>query len=547
MTYRKTGEISENNYGILSENANNILILIRLSVYFFLIAFVFILNVIFEEKTYFALSDFSFHSLKGTIFLNIGILIAFFSILIFFCTRFLPSRVLYYIQTAFDFSIISYLVISTGFVESPFLVFYALIVVSLSFFEGFKGGITVILSFVVLFIYSFIYFDLINSINFSAYQFILIIVQYCLVFTIVLVLSHYLHKRYMKQEQETLFYEKKLKELEDIHELVVENIDIGIFVLNRAGSIVSCNRMSQEILGRNESEVLGKKANDLIPSIDGKSGIISHNGKYIGYKFQDFSENVRYNLGHLFIFQDVTEREMLKEELLEKEKLAFLGEFAAVVAHEVKNPLGAIKGSFNLLQKEYSGNSRLIGIVNREISRLELALNNLLFVTKNRNYESGNFSVGNILGKSYSDKTLLLSDILKEFREYIRDFQFFDEIVFDYRIYNDFEIPLSKEEFYQIFWNLLLNTHENKKGAKVSVSSYAEDDYIVLDYRDDGTGISKEIINKIGAPFYTTKHSGTGLGTYVIQSILDKHSVSYKFYSSNESEGGGFQLKIFFS
>ncbi len=528
-------------FGVLSENVNNLIILIRLSLYFFIVLVVFLLNIILGYEMAFFV-DFEYFRITDAFFFNIGILIAFFSLIVFFAVKFIPQKILFYMQAAFDFFIVSYLVVETDFIESPFLVLYALIVIYMSFFDGIKGGVTAILSFVIFMVYSFIYFDFLKEINISKYDFTFSIIQYCLVFVIVLFLSHFLHKKYVKKEQETRFYENKLRELENIHELVVENINIGIFVLNSAGSIISCNNTSLEIIDATEKEILGRKVKDVIPGAEDNENIIFFNKKYIGYKYQKFMHQNRHNLGYLFIFQDVTERENLKSELSEKEKLAFLGEFAAVVAHEIKNPLGAIKGSFYLLQKKYDSNDRLVSIVNREISRLELALNNLLFVTKNRHYDSGNFSVSNILGNADSAESHLFSEIIREFGEYIKDFQRFEGILFDYNILSDFKLPFSREEFYQIFWNLVLNSYESKSDCSITVRSKRLKNTVKVDYMDNGHGLSEEVRKNIGTPFYTTKKSGTGLGIYVIKSILDKYSILYKIFTSAESETGGFQM-----
>lgn len=532
--------------GLISENVNNIVILIRLSLYFFIIIFVFFLNAFVQTNIPGITDGTVFIPTENGVFFNIGLLIAFFSLLIFFASKLLPTTVLFYIQAIFDFFIISYLIINTGFIDSPFLIFYALIVIYISFFEGVRGGISIILSFMIFFVYTFIYYNLIKDVSIPNYDFIFNITQYCLVFLVVLFFSHFLHKKYSKKEQETAFYEKKLRELENLHELVIENINIGIFVLNSANSIISCNNTSTEILKLDKNEIIGKKPWQLIPDVRGDMDIVHFKDKYIGYKYQKFSES-KGNLGSLLIFQDVTEREHLKKELIEKEKLAFLGEFAAVVAHEIKNPLGAIKGSFHLIKKSGEPNKRLIQIVDREISRLELALNNLLFVTRNRSIESGEFSVGSILGGDKSKIKPNLSEILNEFFEYMKDYEVFEKIKFEYDIKNDFMIPFTKEEFYQIFWNLVLNSYENRSDNEIFISSIKDQDSIVVEYRDDGSGLSKEIVEKICQPFFTTKKSGTGLGLYVIKSIMDKYNLSYRFYSVDElqnSRGFVFQFYI---
>jgi|GEM_PF-1271774 len=531
---------------MISENVNNVLILIRLSLYFFIIFFILILNAFFETNIPGITGGEVFIPTENSVFFNIGLLIAFFSLLVFFASKLLSKTLLFYVQAIFDFFIISYLVINTGFAESPFLIFYALIVIYISFFEGVRGGISIILSFTIFVVYTFIYYDLVKGVNISNYDFILSITQYCLVFFVVLFFSYFLHKKYAKKEQETAFYEKKLRELENLHELVVENINIGIFVLNSANSIISCNRSSMEILKLGKSDIIGKKPWQLIPGIQGNMDIVHFEDKYIGYKFQEFSEN-KGNLGSLLIFQDVTEREHLKKELIEKEKLAFLGEFAAVVAHEIKNPLGAIKGSFHLIKKSGETNKRLIQIVDREISRLELALNNLLFVTRNRSVESGEFSVGNILGGDKNQPKPFLNTILDEFCSYMKDYEVFEKITFEYDVQNDFQIPFTREEFYQMFWNLVLNSYENRNDNEIFISSRQENGRITVEYRDKGTGLSKDIVDKICQPFFTTKRSGTGLGLYVIKSIMDKYGLPCRFYSIDEmqSEAEGFVFRFY--
>jgi len=126
------------------------------------------------------------------------------------------------------------------------------------------------------------------------------------------------------------------------------------------------------------------------------------------------------------------------------------------------------------------------------------------------------------------------------------DYEVFEKITFEYDVQNDFHIPFTKEEFYQMFWNLVLNSYENRSDNEIIISSWKENGRTVVEYKDNGSGLSREIVDKICQPFFTTKRSGTGLGLYVIKSIMDKYGLPCKFYSVDElKDGAGFLFQFY--
>lgn len=432
-----------------------------------------------------------------------------------------------YIQGLFDLSIISYLVMLTGFFDSPYIVFYSIVIIYMCFFDGFKAGLFSIFVFFIIFL-SFSINIYIKNRSISINEFFVRSFQYGLSFLIVMLLTSYLHKVYSAKNREKEDIQERLSYLENLYKSILDNIDIGIILISKNGIILSCNIASLKILEKDES-IIGKRLSDIL-SIKTEDAILLYNNKYLGYKFQSFFYN-KSLLGKLFIFQDVTEKENLKSKLREQEKLAILGQFSTIIAHEIKNPIGAIKGSLQIVKKDEHPKSKLFTIMEREINRLDNILNNLLMVVKESNVKY--------------DKINLINTI-KDFIDEINYFDLFDglKINFNFSLENA-NVMISAGELRQIIWNLILNSFQAKSDAIITISLIKKDTSIIFIYEDNGPGISDEIAMNIFKPFFTTKKSGTGLGLYVVNSICEKYNIKIKVYSTNVTIKG-FKLELYF-
>lgn len=496
---------------MINSRTNNLIILFR----FILLLLILSLNRLF----------YSYVSIDLNVLLNVFIATTLFSVVLFIGHIFIDKKNLFYFQGFFDCLLISYLITNSGFFDSPYIIFYSVIIIYSSFFGGFKGGIFSFSLFVIVF--SFfnlnIYFrsnkDVLGEFLFRTFE-------YGFSFFLVMVLTTYLNKIYSDKTKESSFVSEKLKYLENLHKKILEEIEIGIMSLDGKNNILSANKTTLNILGSPESLILGRKIDEIIP-LDFSKNVTKYNEKIIGYKLQNLAIDDSES-GKLFIFQDVTEKENLKAKLQEQQQLALLGQFSAVIAHEIKNPLGAIKGSFQLLKNSKKFDIRLSNIVEREINRLDLMLNNLLTVTKDR---------------PMSQEDVDLKNLIDEFILYVKNYGIFEDIQILFECSSNINVRVSSYEFKQILWNLVLNSYEADNNTVIKICLQVSDDIIFFKYRDSGPGISESLKKEITRPFFTTKKAGTGLGLFVVKSICEKYHFELNILSVQET-GGGFGVDI---
>ncbi|MGA1846902.1 sensor histidine kinase [Deferribacter abyssi] len=441
----------------------------------------------------------------------LALVIGFFSTIVFIANTFINETFIFYIQSFFDSTIITYLMYKTNFLDSPYIIFFAFVIGYLSFVRGFKGGIFGLLQFLFATLILFLLFKKSENIDIT---YLTNQSQYLLAFILIYILSSYLNYNYRKRVQE-------LKSLQNIQQLIVKNIGIGIMLIDKAGNILSCNDAGKKILNIKINNLIGESLKNIGLILEGDENIIKYNDKFIGYKLQDFVDESNKKVGKLLIFQDVTEKELLKIELQKKQKLANLGQFATIIAHEIKNPLGAIKGSIQILKKQFKAD-KLINIIEREINRLDMILNNLLYVSK---------------PAKKSKELIKICEFFNEFLDYFKIYDLYEDLKIKLNVIDDFEILISDIELRQIIWNLVINSYEAKNDVQITIITYVKNDKKIISYNDNGPGISSEIIEDVMKPFYSTKNKGSGLGLYIIKLICDNNGISYKIYSNKEANG----------
>jgi two-component system sporulation sensor kinase A len=229
------------------------------------------------------------------------------------------------------------------------------------------------------------------------------------------------------------------------------------------------------------------------------------------------------------IIRDITDRKLAEKLAIRTEKLAAAGQLAAGVVHEIRNPVTAIKGFLHLheeghIKKEY------IQIMRSEIERIELILNEMLILSKPTAKIIDQKEIKSILNHIIA---LLETQAIYQNVELIANFESVDMMV-----------KCDENQLKQVFVNLVKNAIEAMPhGGRLTISSKVEDDYIVIKFTDEGCGIPKEILSKLGDPFLTTKEKGTGLGLMVSYKIIKEHKGTISV-SSEIDIGTTFEIKF---
>ncbi|MFB0508761.1 MAG: GAF domain-containing protein, partial [Thermodesulfobacteriota bacterium] len=206
-----------------------------------------------------------------------------------------------------------------------------------------------------------------------------------------------------------------------------------------------------------------------------------------------------------------------QETLLEREKLAALGEMAASVAHEIKNPLVSIGGYARRLHKKPDNGlheKRYTDAIIKEVGRLEGILNDILYFSKSTKVVLERFDVNRIIEETLTE----MEDEMKS-----------QGIEVEKSLHGNLpEIPCDYQEIKQVFINLITNAREAMGGGgrltvKTAPVSQEDRDCIAIEMRDTGGGIPSEVLHNIFNPFFTTKGWGTGLGLAICHRIVDGH------------------------
>ena len=341
------------------------------------------------------------------------------------------------------------------------------------------------------------------------------------------------------QEQETRAEELEL--LKEFNESIVESVNVGLLAVDEMGRITRCNSMFEEMLGLSREQSVGKLVREIfdegfalnLENIVGKSSwhlteirnayklhTTNFNGKSLILNvaiapLRPFSE---HHKGAIIVLEDVTSRVKLEETLQQSEKLSSIGLLAAGVAHEVNTPLTGVSSYTQMLLSmipETDPKHALLQKVSKQTERATNIVGNLL-----------NFSrTGNATEFTEIDVNKLLNDTLQLLEPQLRQTQI--EIVKNYSKLPP-KIFGNAGKLQQVFTNLILNARDSILGeGTITLSTLFEnEDQVIIEVRDTGTGIEPENLNKIYDPFFTTKDvgSGTGLGMAVSYGIVKEHA-----------------------
>ena len=345
----------------------------------------------------------------------------------------------------------------------------------------------------------------------------------------------------------------ELAQLKVYSDNVVESISVGVVVINPQGEITTWNSSMESFYGLTQLEVLGKNIGEVFPPdlirtmkkiVDGPRWIVEETGhlykthlefkkadgtpetRMVNIIFSPFVSRDDMITGTLLVFDDITEKVQLENQLLQAEKLTSIGLFAAGIAHEVNTPLAGISSYAQMLLKEAPSDSpQYTGLkkIEQQSFRASNIINNLLNFARVTDSEVQEVNMNSLMVETLS----------------LLDHQFKKGSI-KVRLELDPSIPKtlgSAGKLQQVFMNLFLNAKDAMPhGGQLDVKTQQRNSTLLVEIKDSGAGIPQENIKKIYDPFFTTKEvgKGTGLGLSVSYGIIQEHSGRI----SVESEAG---------
>ncbi len=332
---------------------------------------------------------------------------------------------------------------------------------------------------------------------------------------------------------------KSLQDTSAIKDQIITSLPVGLIATDKDGKIAFYNSAAERITGLNLTQALGKNPDTVLPVQLCRLKESLDLGKTISEKEMEceFSENkiVPVSIsaskivneedqfvGQILIIRDLCEVRRLQDELLRKEKLAAIGDLAAGVAHEIRNPLSSIKGIASYYKNKFeddSNDKEMAGIMIEEVDRLSRVINELL-----------EFARPKELNRKPSD----INKLLEHSTRLVEQEATTQEIDIQLNLTpNPVEADVDPDRLTQCFLNLFLNALQAMKGGgKLTIFTSTDGKgNITIDIKDSGSGISEENLSKIFDPYFTTKPKGTGLGLAIVHKIIEAHQGQIKVRS----------------
>jgi two-component system, NtrC family, sensor histidine kinase PilS len=470
-----------------------------------------------------------------------------------------------YVQLLMDTLTATAVIFATGGIESIFTFLYILTIITGSILL-YRGGGLLVASF-SSFLYSMLLlfqsYEIVQPIGRSLafpavyrsnYLLYMILVNVA-AFYLVAFLSSYLAEQARRSGVELKARQEDIVQLEALNEWIIRSITSGLITLDRERRVILFNPAAEEIFGipsrqaisRNVAEVLPCIQPHLEPTDNGSPPWARWRRKFIDLDYvrpdgkkvflrcsvSPLSLPEGIQSGEILSFQDLTELKQIEEEMKKVEGLALIGELAAGIAHEVRNPLASISGSIQMLKEDPERtevSAQLMDIVLREIGRLNNLVSDFLLFARPKSMNVETF-----------DLNQLILDTLAIFRQQERTSRI--------RVETDFSEGISVEsdpgQIRQVLWNLFLNACEAMpEGGRLHVKTervnpdgpFPQKGEVAITIRDTGQGFSPKALSQLFTPFSTTKEGGTGLGLAVVKRIVE--GLKGTVLGRNHEEGG---------
>ena len=470
-----------------------------------------------------------------------------------------------YFQLFFDTLFITFFIYTTGGIDSIFSFLFILNIISGSIIIlSRKGGILVASASSILYglMLDLHYYGLIHPmgsrVNYtsdsynSAFLFYTILVNMA-AFYLVGYLSGFLAEQTKRSRAELKETRLDLNKLEALHESIINSITSGLIVLDNKERVILFNPTAEKILGVHTHQVSGLSLASSLPALRQQVKSVAQMRPLVNMPpFMDILHQkpdgtkiyIRLSIsplrylstekgGKIIVFQDVTEIKRIEENMKKVEGLALVGEMAAGIAHEIRNPMASISGSIEILKEGLAWDStenQLMAIVSREIDRLNQLISDFLLFARPKKTKLRTFDLNQVIMES-----LALFKNGPRWNENVSVLTHFLDSV---------TIESDPDQIKQVLWNLFLNACDAMPdggildiGTKwVFETPESTNKNVAIVIHDTGDGFDPITLPKLFTPFFTTKEGGSGLGLATVKRIIDQ--LQGRISGSNHPDGG---------
>ncbi|PAB58731.1 hypothetical protein CCE28_13760 [Anaeromicrobium sediminis] len=372
-----------------------------------------------------------------------------------------------------------------------------------------------------------------------------------IILSLILIFNFY-RWNYVLKNEVNLRTQELQKEL-IFKEQILDSIFSGLITIDKDENITLINKRALCLLKISKNHLIGKNINDTIVKdhfpIDKMRQVLGGGKEIVNLEKNICMEEkeimVQYNIypinyikektiGVTLTFKDITKESILRKEIMIKDKLEALGRMVASIAHEIRNPLTAIKAYVDMIPYKYENEEfrkRITKDVPLEIERLDKLITSLL-----------DYSKPKVTQKKYFLLNEEMDNIIILFKAFIRKMK----IDLKINVEEDIYIYFHKEEFRQIIINLLLNSLEALKDVEepiIHIRAYKEEEKANITLYDNGCGIEKKDLERIFEPFFTTREKGSGLGLFTSYRLI-KENEGTLYVESEKKVGTKVKIQI---
>lgn len=363
-------------------------------------------------------------------------------------------------------------------------------------------------------------------------------------------LSRQLEDAYRKLEERAI----QLVNIQDYTQSILRSITSGVVTVGPDGSVATANPAAERMLGVREEDIVPRRIGTLfaddagldegvakvlkgrIPRSVRDMRLVTRAGKVLHVqtsisRMRDVDGRI---LGAVVTIEDVSEVKALTDQLIRADRLAAMGELTAGVAHEVRNPLGIIRASVQLVEESGYDRDRVLeatSVMKQEIDRLDRVIKALL--------DFGRPS------KPYLRPTDI-GEVIEDVMLFTRRFAGQSHVIISANDVRELpKIMADPDQMKQVFVNLISNAVQamDVTGGIINISGRADDDFLSIIVSDNGPGIPAADIKKVFDPFYSTRDAGTGLGLTIVHRIVDEHDGHIEVVSTPE-QGTSFTVSL---